>query len=73
MSGLDTDERQQVLQDIAARTGRSVGAVRHWANGIREIPPKLCPDIEAATGHRVTRYEMLPEVFGEPTDAERVA
>ncbi len=37
-------------------------AVSHWK--IRGLPPKRAVQIEDVTDGKVTRYELLPELFG---------
>ncbi|MBF0436498.1 MAG: helix-turn-helix domain-containing protein [Magnetococcales bacterium] len=51
--------RGEVRQVIARAAGVSPGAVRHWENGIRNVPAKRAPMIEAATNGQVTIMELL--------------
>jgi len=37
----------------------------NWRNRGR-VPAERCIDIEAATEGKVTRYELRPDVFGDP-------
>ena len=39
-------------------------AVSQWKK--RGVPPERCRDIEAATDGTVTRYELRPDIFGDP-------
>lgn len=41
-------------------------AVRHWCNGTRSVPARRCLAIEEATGGKVTRYDLRPDIFGTP-------
>jgi DNA-binding transcriptional regulator YdaS (Cro superfamily) len=45
---------------VAAICGVTREAVRNW----KQIPPQHCITIEEATGGKVTRYELRPDVFG---------
>lgn len=45
---------------IAAICGVTREAVRNW----KRIPPNHCIAIETATGGKVTRYDLRPDVFG---------
>lgn len=38
-------------------------------HGVRQIPPRLCLPIEQATGGKVTRYELRPDIFGSQPDS----
>lgn len=50
--------------ELARRIGGKVktGHIYHWLN--HGVPPERCPAIERATGGKVTRYEIRPDVFG---------
>jgi DNA-binding transcriptional regulator YdaS (Cro superfamily) len=41
-------------------------SVSHWQNGFRPVPPKYARSIERATGGKVSRYVIAPDVFGDP-------
>ena len=43
--------------------------VSQWKSGDRPVPPRWCIPIEDATDGEVTRYELRPDIFGEPTQA----
>lgn len=58
---------QQKLADALGL--KSQGQVTQWVTGRRPVPPKQCIPIELATGGRVTRYELRPDVFGGPPAA----
>lgn len=43
--------------------------VSHWFTGRKPVPARHCIPIEQATKGRVTRYDLRPDVFGEPNQA----
>lgn len=43
--------------------------VRRWLRGEQPPGTKNMDAIEAATGGKVTRYDLRPDVFGEPPEA----
>lgn len=50
---------------IAEICGVTIQAVRCW----RRVPAEYCRRLEHATGGKVTRYQMRPDVFGHgPND-----
>ena len=42
-------------------------AVHNWI--VRGVPAERCLAIENATGGAITRYELRPDVFGQPPHA----
>lgn len=55
---------------LAAAVDVSASFVSQLVRGDRPVPAKLAPVIEEATGGRVTRYKLRPDVFGdEPVTA----
>lgn len=50
---------------LAEAIGVTPSFVNQWLSGTRPVPPVRCKDIEAATGGKVTRLELRPDVFGE--------
>lgn len=54
---------------LARRLGITPAAVNQWVVGSRPVPAERCRAIEAATGGAVTRYDLRPDVFGEPPAA----
>lgn len=38
--------------------------VWQWLKGLRPVPAHHCIPIEDATGGKVTRYDLRPDVFG---------
>lgn len=51
-------------QEFADMVGVTQGRVSHWLNG-EKVPAERCVQIELATGGKVTRNELRPDVFGE--------
>jgi DNA-binding transcriptional regulator YdaS (Cro superfamily) len=54
---------------MASALGVSRSMVYQVLQGVRRVPPKWCIPIEKETlarGECVTRYELHPEVFGDP-------
>ncbi|WP_020407465.1 transcriptional regulator [Hahella ganghwensis] len=68
-------ERMRVRRELAKRHGVSEVSVRAWANGIRRHPCTLEAVIttEKATGGKVTRYDLRPDIFGERNKDEHGA
>ncbi len=52
---------------LAKEIGISPAAVNKWFKKGR-VPLERVPDIERATGGRVTRYDLRPDFFGHPQD-----
>jgi DNA-binding transcriptional regulator YdaS (Cro superfamily) len=53
---------------LAEQIGVPPACVSQWVNGVRKVPASRCLAIEQATNGAVTRYELLPEVFGPDPD-----
>lgn len=53
-------------QEFADQVGVTQGRVSQWLKG-EKIPAERCIQIEAATGGKVTRYDLRPDVFGPAT------
>ena len=51
--------------DVAAVCGVTPGAVSQWKTRGR-APVQHCLALELATEGRVTRYQLRPDIFGEP-------
>ncbi len=68
-------ERMRVRTELAKRHGVSEVSVRAWANGIRRHPCTLeaIETTEQATGGKVTRYDLRPDIFGERSRDEQGA
>jgi DNA-binding transcriptional regulator YdaS (Cro superfamily) len=49
---------------LAEALGVTPSAVNQWVKGNRPIPAERCIPIEVATGGKVTRYDLRPDVFG---------
>lgn len=43
--------------------------VSHWYTKIKPVPAHHCIPIEEATNGQVTRYDLRPDIFGEPNQA----
>jgi len=54
---------------LANAIGARQTLVSQWRMGHRPISPKWCLPIEDATSGQVTRYDLRPDIFGEPTQA----
>lgn len=52
--------RRAAIEVVAAACGVTPVAVAHWAAGVRGLPPRQCPSIEAATG--VPCEQLLPDL-----------
>jgi DNA-binding transcriptional regulator YdaS (Cro superfamily) len=50
---------------LADAIGVSPSFVNQWVSGARPVPSTRCGAIEAATGGKVPRVELRPDVFGE--------
>lgn len=58
-------EREALTQtELASLTGFTPQAVHNWT--VRGVPAERCPLIEQVTDARITRYELRPDVFGNP-------
>ncbi len=51
---------------LAKSLGVTQGLVWQWVRGRLRIPAERCAAIEAAVGGAVSRYELRPDVFGQP-------
>jgi DNA-binding transcriptional regulator YdaS (Cro superfamily) len=51
---------------LASAIDAHEASISHWRTGRRPVPPKYCLAIEQATGNKVTRYDLRPDVFGKP-------
>lgn len=59
-------------QEFAKLIGVTQGRVSHWLNG-EKVPPERCVKIEAATGGKITRNDLRPDVFATQPDQLRAA
>lgn len=50
---------------LARRIGKTQSHVAQWLRR-GQVGPTVCIPIEFAVGGQVTRYELRPDVFGEP-------
>ena len=44
--------------------GRNQSTIHSWASGRTKVSPQFCADIERATGGKVRRCDLRPDVFG---------
>lgn len=44
--------------------------VSQWVNGVRPVAARHCIPIEQATSGAVTRYDLLPDVFGDAPETK---
>jgi len=49
--------------ELAAALGVTQGTVSHWLNGRARIPAERVLAIETATGGKVTRHELRPDLY----------
>lgn len=54
---------------LADSIGTQQSFVSQWKCSARPIPARWCIPIEDATGGEVTRYDLRPDVFGQPNEA----
>jgi DNA-binding transcriptional regulator YdaS (Cro superfamily) len=59
------------LTALGKKIGSKPQVVSNWRT--RGIPPERCADIESATGGRITRQQLRPDIFGRPTPARKQA
>lgn len=48
--------------EVARRLGIKPAAVNQWSR----VPHERCLDLERLTEGKVTRYQMRPDIYGEP-------
>jgi DNA-binding transcriptional regulator YdaS (Cro superfamily) len=48
---------------LARLIGKRQGHIGNWLHRDKKVPAEVCADIEAATGGKVTREELRPDVF----------
>jgi DNA-binding transcriptional regulator YdaS (Cro superfamily) len=54
------------VSNLARAIGVTAPSVHQWITEVRPVPPGRCISIEQATSGDVTRYELRPDIFGEP-------
>lgn len=59
-------------EELAAALGIKSPSISGWRSRDR-VPADRCISIEQATGGKVTRYELRPDVFGEQPKTRRKA
>jgi len=50
---------------FAQKIGVSQGMVAHWVNGRCRITPEKAIHIDKATGSKLSKESLCPEIFGE--------
>lgn len=55
--------------ELARQLGIKPPTVSQWFTEKRPVPPRFCLPIEEATKGAVTRYDLRPDIFGEPGQA----
>lgn len=58
---------------LAALIGKQQGHIGKWLHRDKKVPAESCVPIEMATGGKVTRYDLRPDVFGEKPRRRRAA
>jgi len=48
----------------AVALGVQQALVWQWEKGVRPVPARFCLPIESATAGKVTRHDLMPQVFG---------
>jgi DNA-binding transcriptional regulator YdaS (Cro superfamily) len=57
-------------EKLAKKIGKAQPDVSKWLRrDKRGVPAEMCVAIELATRGKVTRYELRPDVFGDPPTA----
>lgn len=56
--------RQVGMAEMARRAGVTVQAVWQWQHRSKRLPPYRAIQIEEATGGRVTKHQLRPDIFG---------
>ena len=52
------------IHALSEAAGVSVQAIYHWKSGVRVITAEYAKKIEIATGGKVTRADLRPDLFG---------
>lgn len=60
------------LNRLAKMIGKRQSTVWHWLQTGR-VPPDWCAKIEEATGGKVSRQALRPDVFGQPDHSQAAA
>ena len=60
---------------LAAVCGKKQGHVWAWLHRTKRVPAEMVLTIESATGGRVSRHELRPDIFGPAPESieERAA
>lgn len=54
---------------LAERLNVSTNFIYQMRRGVRPVPAHHCLEVEKACGAVVSRYDLRPDVFGEPSEA----
>jgi len=70
-AAVDLFDSQTAFAEAISTDDRKVkqAQVSHWYTGLKPVPGHHCLPIEVATKAQVTRYDLRPDIFGEPTQA----
>ena len=52
--------------EFAAELGVTQGLVHQWIYGLTKVIAERCAAIEFATGGKVTKHDLRPDIFGPP-------
>ena len=55
--------KEHRLRDLASALGVPPPLVSQWKTGVRRVPAERVLAIEAATGHRVSRHDLRPDIY----------
>lgn len=57
--------------ELARRIGKKQAHVWNWLHRDNEVPAEAAIPIETATGGKVTRHDLRPDIFGPAPKPER--
>lgn len=61
-------EAKQTQTALADSIGCHQSLISAWVTGRKQVAARWCLPIERATKGVVTRYDLRPDIFGEPED-----
>lgn len=76
---MDTTLIQAAVEAIGSQgaMAKAIGVTQplvwQWCNGKRPVAAHHCVAIENATGGRITRYDLRPDVFGPAPQGQEAA
>jgi DNA-binding transcriptional regulator YdaS (Cro superfamily) len=50
-------------EELAKALGLTQGAISHWVTGKSRVPAERVSQIEKATGGKVSRHDLRPDLF----------